>query len=338
MLVSDSSPQIYLAVCGPARYYMGQRPFRYSSHPAAPVTDYREMLALDNPALARVDPLVRNLLVAKSIPALSHLDIPHHQRRCDEWSDALRQRLAAVERAFHRSPHEWKDDINFFRLGVLHEFVECELGIEYIEAQRDARPIRYTDPSDLFVNGVMYSRRGTCGNMAVLQVALGWRLGWPVSLAAVGSHFLLRYDDGKVTHNIEATQSGFGGFRSSPDEVYLREFGLPPVAVACGSDLRALSPRETVGAFVGLRARHMRDTGRMPEAISDYLLARWLYPNSRVLYRESMALEVTRGERLFAPGEVGSPESLLDALLADYGHGTRTLNAPRAFVPATRIG
>jgi hypothetical protein len=131
-----------------------------------------------------------------------------------------------------------------------------------------------------------------------------------VSLAYAGSHFLLRYDDGRVTYNIEATQAGFGGFKSSPDEYYVREFRLPPVALACGSDLRAMTPRETVGAFIGLRGRHMRDTGRFHEAEEDHLLARWLFPNSRRLYVDSMALTVPRGAKLFEPGEIGSPENL----------------------------
>ena len=84
----------------------------------------------------------------------------------------------------------------------------------------------------------MDTRRGTCGNMAALHVAIGWRLGWPVSLACVKSHLICRYDDGKVTHNIEATQAGYGGFKSDPDEYLIKEYGLPPIAVSSGSDLR----------------------------------------------------------------------------------------------------
>lgn len=144
------------------------------------MTDYRELLALDNPSLARVDPLVRNLLVAKSIPALAHLDILNYQRRADEWAAAIRDRLPAAERVFRQTPWEWKNDVNFFRLGVMCGFVEHELGIAYNDDQREAKQILYTNPADLFVNGVMDTRRGTCGNMAALHVALGWRLGWPV--------------------------------------------------------------------------------------------------------------------------------------------------------------
>jgi hypothetical protein len=220
---------------------------------------------------------------------------------------------------FRQSPWEWKNDIRFFRLGVLCGFLEHEAGIAYNEEQREATSVLYTNPSDLFLNGVMDTRRGTCGNMAALHVAIGRRLGWPVSLACVKSHFVCRYDDGRVTYNIEATQAGYGGFKSDPDDYLIERYGLPPVAVRSGSDLTSLSARQVLGVFIGFRGRHMRDTGRYAEAELDYLLARRLFPNSRHLYREQMALAIPRGASLFEPGEVGSPESLAEEVAMQSG-------------------
>ncbi|MBX9580806.1 MAG: hypothetical protein K2X87_10910 [Gemmataceae bacterium] len=164
----------------------------------------------------------------------------------------------------------------------------------------------------------MDTRRGTCGSMAALYVAIGWRLGWPVGLACVKSHYFCRYD-GRVTHNLEATQSGGGGFSSPFDDDLVRREKLPRIAVACGSDLRALTPRETLGVFVGFRGRHMMDTGRYDAAQRDYLLARWLFPNSRRLYLDAMGLSVPYGERLFSHGEGGSPSNLCELLVENYG-------------------
>lgn len=283
--------------------------------------DYRELLARPDEALSRFDPLVMNLLVAKSIPSLANLDIPRYLRQADQWAEDVSQRLPVAEEVFRQTPWEWKNDVNLFRLGVLCGYLEYEQGIAYNEDQRDGGPIFYTDPSDLFLNGVMNTRRGTCGNMAVLHVAIGWRLGWPVSLACVGSHFVCRYDDGKVTHNIEATQAGYGGFKSDPDDYLVRRYGLPPVALASGSDLRALKPREMLGTFLGLRGRHMQDIGKSNEAEADYLLARWLFPNSRRLYIEAMALTLPQGATLFEPREVGLPQHLAEVISEAYGSG-----------------
>jgi hypothetical protein len=276
------------------------------------MADYRQLFTCSDAELARVDPLVMNLLVAKSIPSLADLDIARYQTLADQWAEDVRRRLPGAEQVFRRTPQDWKNDVNFFRLGVLCGYLEHEAGIAYNEDQRYATAVYYTDPSDLFLNGVMDTRRGTCGNMAALHVALGRRLGWPVSLACVRSHYICRYDDGSVTHNIEATQAGYGGFKSDPDEYLIERYELPPKAISSGSDLRAVTPRELLGIFVGLRGRHMRDTGRLAEAEGDYLLARHLFPSNRKLYIDATAAAVERSERLFEPGELGSPQSLAD--------------------------
>jgi len=83
------------------------------------VTHYRQLLACSDAGLARVDPLVMNLLVAKSIPSLSDLDIPRYQRLADQWAEDIRRRLLAVETVFWQAPQDWENDINFFRLRIL---------------------------------------------------------------------------------------------------------------------------------------------------------------------------------------------------------------------------
>ena len=88
-------------------------------------------------------------------------------------------------------------------------------------------------------------------------------------LACVRSHYICRYDDGRVTHNIEATQAGYGGFKSDPDDYLIERYSLPTKAIRSGSDLRSVNPRETLGIFLGFRGRHMRDTDRWDEAERD---------------------------------------------------------------------
>ena len=146
--------------------------------------------------LAATDPVVMNLLVAKGIPALAGLEVPPYQRIVDEWAREIRRRLPRLERHFHRTPGDWDNDIDLFRLGVVCEFVDKDLGVRYKEEQKFVPKWTYADPGDLFLNGVIDTRRGTCGNMAALHLALGWRLGWPVSLAVVGWHVILRFDNG----------------------------------------------------------------------------------------------------------------------------------------------
>jgi hypothetical protein len=158
--------------------------------------------------------------------------------------------------------------------------------------------------------------------MAALHVAMSRRMGWPVSLACVKSHFISRFDDGKVVHNIEATSTHPGSFASDPDEEYLKKFGLPRKAVTSGSDLRSLSAREMIGVFFSLRARHFRDVGDLGRADRDYGLARAFAPFHRVTYIASVYPMLKWGERLFEPSEFGHPRSLFEDLAGKITHGT----------------
>lgn len=257
-----------------------------------------ELVGRPNDYLSRIDPLEMNLLVAQALPAFSNLEIEPYQRRADEWAADFQRRLPGFEAEFHKAPQDWKNDIRFFRLGGLCWYVAEVLGIRYKEDQRQATSILYTDPSDLFVNGVMDTRQGTCGNTAALHVALAWRLGWPLYLACAGPHIFCRYDDGQVVHNIECTNNGRGGFQSHPDEYYQEHDHIPDVAIRCGSDLRALSPRETLGLYFGLRGRHWEDVGRLPEAEVDYLWARALFPRNRRLYMSQVGVSIQLRGRL----------------------------------------
>jgi hypothetical protein len=259
-----------------------------------------------------------NLLVAKSIPALAHLDRPRDQRLADVWGVGVRQRLPHDQRLFRETPWDWKNDLDFFRLGVLCHYLDAVVGLAYNEDQRQARKIHYTDPSDLFLNGVMDTKRGTCGNMAMVHVAVAWRLGWPVSLACVDTHHIARYDDGLKTFNIEATETGRGGFSSRPDEFYIQDRRLPKEALECGSDLQALKPRELLGVYLGLRARHMRDVGDYDEAEKSYLLARHLFPANRLLYTNGTWVSIMQSQARFYWGEEGSAPNLADVIRATF--------------------
>jgi hypothetical protein len=267
-----------------------------------------ELECMSDRQLARVDPVDMNLLVAKGTPPAADLHIPRYRHLADRWADYVRKRLRAHEQFYHRDPWEWDNDIRLFRLGELCRYIDKELGVRPREDYREFlkkvispedssgiippwaitwEPVRYDDPAVLFLHGIMDTRQGTCGNMSSLHLALAWRLGWPLSLACSWSHLLARYDDGQMHYNIEATTTGRGGFNAPPDEYYIKEDGIPPAAIRCGSDLTPLRPRQLLGVFIGLRGRYYQDSGSRPKARLDYLRARRLFPESRYLYFKS---------------------------------------------------
>lgn len=165
-----------------------------------------ELPGKSNEELAKLDPLEMNLLVAKGIPSLADLDIAPYRDMLDRAAKELRAYLPAAEENFRRNPELWKNDIRFARLALMCWYVGAVMGVQYIEDQKLRKRIRYTNPGDLFLNGVLDNRRGTCGNMSMVYVALAWRMGWPLRLACVASHYICCYDDGEVVYNIEATK------------------------------------------------------------------------------------------------------------------------------------
>ena len=228
----------------------------------------------------------------------------------DKWAADIRQRMAQMEPQFYGNPGSWKNDIRFFRLGIVCWYVDEILHITYPDELANAEDRIYDDPMNVFVNGLMERRRGSCASMPVLHVALGWRLGWPVSLACADSHLFCRYDDGEIIHNIEATNFGRGGFRSHPDEYYREQYRVPAIAESCGSDLRAVTPREMLGIFLSVRASHFAAVHLLSGAELDFLLARYLFPRNRILYTSQMEASTECGLRMFNWGESGHPANV----------------------------
>ena len=274
-----------------------------------PSTTPWHFLALSDAELERADLVAMNLSVARGIPALKDLDVRRYCKQVDDWTQQFAQTLPSAEARFRQTPERWKNDIRFFRIGMLQGFLGHEIGIRYNEEQKVAQEVSYTNPGDLFLHGLIDTKNGTCGNMPTLHVAMSRRLGWPVSLACAKSHFMSRFDDGEVIYNIEATSMRVGSFCAEADEFYIEKDGLPKRAIACGSDLRKLTAREMMGAFFSLRARHHRDCNRSNVAEVDYCLARVLFPEHRATYREAVVPMFKRGLELFEPNELGHPRS-----------------------------
>src|SRR5262245_18504640 len=217
------------------------------------------MRSWDAARLARTDPALVNLEVAKGIPDLADLDVRPYCHLLDETATGFRRWLPGAEKEFHADPPGWQNDLISIRPGMLYQFIEQVLGVRYREDQKQVAKIQYTNPGDLFLNGVLDTRQGTCGNMAVLYLCLCWRLGWPVSLAMTGWHTICRYDDGLRAVNIETTAIGEGGFSTPPDEHYIEKDRLRPEDIASGSDLTALKPRQALGGYFGARGRYWYD-------------------------------------------------------------------------------
>jgi hypothetical protein len=278
-----------------------------------------QFLAEPDEQLEQADVVRLNLAVARGIRGLESLDVDMYVRTVDEWTERFRRDLPRMERNFEAAPHKWKNDIRFFRVGMLQGFLGGVIGVRYIEEQKHAEAVYYTNPGQLFLHGLIDTKQGTCGNMAALHVAMCRRLGWPVSLSCARSHFISRFDDGQAIHNIESTSTHPGSFNSEEDSFYIEKYKLPKRAIASGSDLRKLTAREMIGVFLALRGRHYCDTQRMRLADLDFALSRVLFPSHRRTYVAAMVPMIQRGVDLFDANEIGHPISLFQDLAPQFG-------------------
>jgi regulator of sirC expression with transglutaminase-like and TPR domain len=109
------------------------------------------------------------LVAAESDP---QVDVDAEMRRIDDWSEALRARIAA-------------DANNLQKLARLREFVFVELG--FAGDHKD-----YFSPSNSLLHEVMERRRGIPLTLGIILMELGWRIGMPLEGVGFPGHFLVR--------------------------------------------------------------------------------------------------------------------------------------------------
>jgi len=69
--------------------------------------------------------------------------------------DLNRRCLPRWEAFFDQTPQDWENDIRYLRLGMVCQYLDLEVGIQYNQHRRDVSRILYTNPSDLFRHGVL---------------------------------------------------------------------------------------------------------------------------------------------------------------------------------------
>ncbi|MFA5251958.1 MAG: tetratricopeptide repeat protein [Phycisphaerae bacterium] len=142
---------------------------------------------------------------------------------------------------------------NYKAIEVINKYLFDELGFKAVS---DAN-----DPEDLFLHSVMDRKRGYCLSLSVLYLSLGERLGLPLYGVVVPGHFFVRYDDGQVRFNIEATSKG--GY--ADDEHYIKQFKVPK-----NSDsiyMENLNKIQTLGCFFNNLGNSYNEVGNTEQAL-----------------------------------------------------------------------
>jgi hypothetical protein len=151
--------------------------------------------------------------------------------------------------------------------------------------------------------------------MPVLYVAIGRRLGYPVSLVAAHDHLFVRWQrpGEDASRDLEATSQGVV-FQT--DDYYKEWRKIPEEEIKSGVSLHSLTPQQELATFVQMRAGALQFHKRLPEAVAAYSESAKLWPENRI-FKTSLADAIVK----FAPSEFTpvvrqrtplSPEEMID--------------------------
>jgi hypothetical protein len=110
------------------------------------------------------------------------------------------------------------------------------------------------NPNNIFLAGLMRTKRGSCASMPMIYLVIGQRLGMPVHLVTIGKHFFIRWDEPRFRMNIETTIVQKVAW--TPDEsVYLDTEGMTRDQLR-GNQLLNFTSREVIGELFHARSAY----------------------------------------------------------------------------------
>jgi hypothetical protein len=244
------------------------------------------LLEMSPAQLADVDIAEMNLLCAKDLPGSENLDAQKELQIVDYWTDRVDLETRRNRHRFKEHPEEYENSEIYYSMGMIVTVLEQDLGVRYNPALTDSENLPdaafLSDTSNVFLTGLLGDKKvGTCVSMPVLYVAIGRRLGYPVSLVNAHDHLFVRWQKpGEDTYrNLEATSQGIV-FKT--DEEYRAWRKIPEQEIKSGVSLRSLTPEQTLAIFMETRAGALRFHKRLAEAVVAYAEAARLWPENRI--------------------------------------------------------
>ncbi|MGH7989136.1 MAG: hypothetical protein ACREDS_02935 [Limisphaerales bacterium] len=262
-------------------------------------TNLAQLLAIQPDQLEKVDIARIDLLCAEGLPNSENLNVEQSLKTLDEWADEVK---IETERNYHRfveHPEKFQNSLGRYRMAVMAAVLCQDLRVHY-DPQREkelfennfltnresyskAEQHFFSDASDFFLQGLLSDKRyGTCASMPYLYVAIGRRLGYPVSIAGAYTHSYVYYDEGNGKHfNVEATEDR-GFVTPSDDEYQNPPWGAPPDPDYYKTHdlLQPLSNKESLANLLGSRAAIFRAAGRHDEEAKTWKIAERYFPDT----------------------------------------------------------
>lgn len=199
----------------------------------------------------KIDLALANWLVIADLPPYKDLTRDQYFAMLDETTNRVR---GMIEQA-RRHPLMAGDLSDPARLAHVFCSAMIALGIDYAdefkvytEGPGDALPL-YRDTDNVFIAGLLKTRKGSCVSMPMLYLVIGKRLDLPVHLVNVGQHTFIRWEQPGYRMNIETTI--VRQVAMTPDEDnFLEVEHLTREELEGTNDLKNMSKRNVIASLL----------------------------------------------------------------------------------------
>ena len=249
---------------------------------------FGQLARLSDQELESVDIARMNLLCAEGLPGSGNLDVDRCLEKLDRWAEHVLLMERKYAPAYQRNRSKYGNSLALFKGVYLGIAIEQDFNCGYNQGLLDSGAMDdrgstrfFRDSSDVFINGLIGSGKGSCSSLPVLMVALGRRCNYPLYLVGCGGHAFTRWDDGSERVNLEITCQGVNTYS---DEHY-KEWPRPIDDEEIEQEhlLRNYTGKEMLGVFSSLRAACLKEHKRYEEAKQCYEVALGCFPRSRLL-------------------------------------------------------
>ena len=233
-----------------------------------------------NSDFEKVDIARVNLLCASNLPTTEGLNIEHALSVLDEWAEKVAFETDRHLYRVHDPRPIYRERYNgseaHMRAEFLAQVLHEDLGVKYDKTAIGS--FSFADPSVAFIHGMIPgpgqttadTPRGTCTSMPVLYVAVGRRLGYPLTLVNTDSHLFARWDGEalygkKGGHSNPAWRETFNCETTSSfdkyDDAFYKKWPVPVTdeQIARNGYLKSLTAVEVYAQFLASRGHHGKD-------------------------------------------------------------------------------
>lgn len=265
------------------------RPFPAGSeHPAGQpprtISSFPDLLATSPAELDRMDIAVLNLYSAQGLQAADNLDVAKSLATIDEMASRVRSETERHLYRFQRNPAEFENSEGFFRMTLLMVVLAEDFQVHYasnkIAVAASISDGFFADSRYVFLHGLTGTKpQGTCSSLPVLQVAVGRRLGYPLTLVTTKGHLFVRWEGAHERFNFEAAGNAANRFT---DDYYRHwPFEVTAEEVQAEGYLKSLTAPEELAVFLSIRGMCWQAANRFAEAAESFREASRFWPGCR---------------------------------------------------------